>query len=65
MDRFGILADLGAAYLFHSVDEAVKAHGPGPRIGTNRIDRVRASSPPTTRVSGPSRSAAASVTDEL
>jgi MFS superfamily sulfate permease-like transporter len=30
LDRFGVLAELGPDYLFHSVDEAVKAHAPRP-----------------------------------
>ena len=30
LDRYGVLAKLGPDYLFHSVDEAVKAHAPRP-----------------------------------
>ena len=30
LDRFGVLADLGPDYLFHTVEEAVKAHAPRP-----------------------------------
>jgi MFS superfamily sulfate permease-like transporter len=30
LDHFGVLAQLGPEYLFHSVDEAVRAHAPPP-----------------------------------